>query len=233
MKNLALAFCSLRPVQYPSHVCDVREQEYLLCLLQLKRILPKSFDLLICENTIDDIGQIKNQGLSSLLSDSEMCALGSDGNIGTKNKGLGEFAMLKAALDQSDLDNYDNVSYVTARRIFTCPYVFEKTEQLKKNALLSNPDFLYLNGNFSESYKGNLFNDMFFSMKSDIILKYADYSMSRIDHLSENHIGSEYNLYDFITENNIDYDWLEWLGMVRNDWESNNNPLDISNFHVC
>ena len=125
MKNLALAFCSLRPVQYPSHVCDVREQEYLLCLLQLKRILPKSFDLLICENTIDDVGQIKNQGLSSLLSESEMCALGSDGNIGTKNKGLGEFAMLKAALNQSDLDNYDNVSYVTARRIFTCPYVFE------------------------------------------------------------------------------------------------------------
>jgi len=37
----------------------------------------------------------------------------------------------------------------------------------------------------------------------------------------------------FITENNIDYDWLEWLGMVRNDWESNNNPLDISNFHIC
>ena len=74
---------------------------------------------------------------------------------------------------------------------------------------------------------------MFFSMKSATIVEYADYSMSRIDHLSENHIGSEYNLYDFIKENNIDYDWLEWLGMVRNDWESNNNPLDISNFHVC
>ena len=162
-----------------------------------------------------------------------MCALGSEGNIGTKNKGLGEFAMLKAALDQTDIDKYENISYVTARRIFTCPYVFERTERLEKKALLSNPDFLFLNGNFSESYKGNLFNDMFFSMKSATIVEYADYSMSRIDHLSENHIGSEYNLYDFITENNIDYDWLEWLGMVRNDWESNNNPLDISNFHVC
>ena len=162
-----------------------------------------------------------------------MCALGSEGNIGTKNKGLGEFAMLKAALDETDIDKYDNISYITARRIFTCPYVFEKTEQLQKKALLSNPDFLYLGGKFSESYKGNLFNDMFFSMKSDTIVEYADYSMSRVDYLSDNHIGSEYNLYDFINEKSIDYDWLEWLGMVRNDWESNKNPLDISNFHVC
>ena len=233
MKNLALAFCSLRPIQHPEEVSNQRENEYLLCLKQLSRVLPKSFDLLICENTIDDPSQIKNVDLRDYLNNSEMCALGSEGNIGTKNKGLGEFAMLKSALDESDIDKYDNVCYITARRIFTCPYVFERTENLKKDALLSNPDFLYLNGNFSESYKGNLFNDMFFSMKTETIVKYADYCMSRIDYLSENHIGSEYNLYDFIKENNIDYDWLEWLGMVRNDWEQNKNPLDISNFHIC
>ena len=231
--NLALAFCSLRPSQYSEDVRDTRENEYLISLKQLKRVLPESFDLLICENTINDIEEIKNKELAELLSESEMCAMGSDGNIGTKNKGLGEFAMLKSALDQTDIDKYENISYVTARRIFTCPYVFEKTENLEKQALLSNPDFLYLGGEFTESYKGNLFNDMFFSMKSDLMLKYADYSISRVDHLSKNHIGSEYNLYDFITENNIDYEWLEWLGMVRNDWEVNGNPLDISNFHVC
>ena len=231
--NLALAFCSLRPSQYSEEVCNTREKEYLISLKQLKRVLPESFDLLICENTIYDVEEIKNKELSEFLSESEMCAMGSDGNIGTKNKGLGEFAMLKSALDQTDIDKYENISYVTARRIFTCPYVFEKTENLEKKALLSNPDFLYLGGEFTESYKGNLFNDMFFSMKSDLMLKYADYSISRVDHLSKNHIGSEYNLYDFITENNIDYEWLKWLGMVRNDWEVNGNPLDISNFHVC
>ena len=231
--NLALAFCSLRPSQYSEEVCNTREKEYLISLKQLKRVLPESFDLLICENTINDVEEIKNKELSEFLSESEMCAMGSDGNIGTKNKGLGEFAMLKSALDQTDIDKYENISYVTARRIFTCPYVFEKTENLEKKALLSNPDFLYLGGEFTESYKGNLFNDMFFSMKSDLMLKYADYSISRVDQLSKNHIGSEYNLYDFITENNIDYEWLKWLGMVRNDWEVNGNPLDISNFHVC
>ncbi len=91
MKNLALAFCSLRPVQYPENVCDVREQEYLL--------LPKSFDLLVCENTIDDAGQIKNDDLRDFLNDTEMCATGSESNMGTANKGMGELALLKSGLD--------------------------------------------------------------------------------------------------------------------------------------
>ena len=60
MKNLALAFCSIRPSQYPENVCDNREKEYLRSLKQLERVLPKSFDLLVCENTIDDESQIKD-----------------------------------------------------------------------------------------------------------------------------------------------------------------------------
>ena len=51
--NLALAFCSLRPSQYSEDVRDTRESEYLISLKQLKRVLPESFDLLICENTIN------------------------------------------------------------------------------------------------------------------------------------------------------------------------------------
>lgn len=230
--NLALAFCSLRPSQYSEDVRDTRESEYLISLKQLKRVLPESFDLLICENTINDIEEIKNKELADFLSDSEMCAMGSDGNIGTKNKGLGEFAMLKSALDQTDIDKYENISYVTTRGYLTCPYVFEKTEQLKKQALLSNPDFIWLNGKVIGASK-NLFNDQFFSMKSKTMLDYADYSVSRLEHLSKNHIGSEYNLYNFVVENDIEYEWLPWLGRVRNDWTANGNVFDASNFHIC
>lgn len=232
MKNLALAFCSIRPTQLSESVCDARENEYYICLQQLKRILPKSFDLVVCENTIDSELQIKNDALRQLLSDIEIVSTGSDGNIGTKNKGLGELFMLNAAVDELDISQYENISYITARRFFTCPYVFERTEQLQVKALLSNPDFVFLDGRVLESYKGPLFNDMFFSMKSDTMVEYAKYSMSRVEHLSSNHIGSEYNLYDFINENQIDYDWLEWLGLIRNAWEINGNTLDISNFHI-
>ena len=132
MKNLALAFCSIRPSQYPENVCDNREKEYLRSLKQLERVLPKSFDLLVCENTIDDESQIKDDELRDFLSDTEMCATGSESNIGTSNKGMGELLQLKSALDQTDIDKYENVSYITARRFYTCPYVFERTESLKK-----------------------------------------------------------------------------------------------------
>ena len=233
MKNLALAFCSLRPVQLSEQVCDVRENEYLICLKQLIKILPESFDLLVCENTIDDPDQIKSEELRELLSETEMCTTGSGGNIGTTNKGMGELLMLKTALDETDLDNYENISYITARRMFTCPYVFERTENLKKQALLSNPDFSFLNGNYLENPKDGLYNDMFFSMKTSVMNDYANYAMKYIEENTTLDLGSEQLLYNFITENDHDFEWLEWLGMIRNDWARNGEVLDINNFHIC
>lgn len=228
MKNLALAFCSIRPTQLQEFVCDVREQEYLIYLCQLKRVLPKSFDLVVCDNTIDEKHTIKNNSLKKFLDSNEVMLTGSESNTGTTNKGRGELLMLKNALSKIGLSNYKNVSYITARRFFTCPYVFEKTESLKKQALISNPDFAFLNGDFKESEKRGMYNDMFFSMNTDVIYDYADYAMS----VAES-IGSEQTLYNFINTRGIEYEWLDWLGLIRNDWESNRNPLDINNFHVC
>jgi len=233
MKNLALGFCSLRPIQLSEEVNDARENEYLICLQQLKRVIPDSFDLLICENTIDDPEEIKSNELRQFLSESEMCVTGSEGNIGTQNKGMGELLMLKTALEETDLDNYKNISYITARRFFTCPYVFERTERLEKQALLSNPDFAFLNGKFVESHKQGLYNDMFFSMSSSVMLDYANYAMEYMTIDLSQHLGSEQILYNFVKRNKITYEWLDWLGMIRNDWERTGNVLDINNFHVC
>ena len=47
------------------------------------------------------------------------------------------------------------------------------------------------------------------------------------------HLGSEQILYNFVKQNKIEYEWLDWLGMVRNDWERNRKVLDVNNFHVC
>lgn len=233
MKNLALGFCSLRPVQLPEQINDAREVQYLTAINQLKRVLPKSFDLVICENTIDDPEQIVNDDLRDLLSETEMCALGSEANIGVNNKGAGEIFMLQAALNEIDLSSYENVAYVTARHIYTCPYVFERTESLEKSALISNPDFSFLNGKFIESHKEGLYNDMFFSMKTSIMVDYARYGMSYIEDPTTPNIGSEHILYNYINENNVEYEWLNWLGLIRNDWERNKNILDLNNFHIC
>ena len=232
MKNLAIGFASLRPHTLPEDVCDIREREYYVCMEQLVRVLPESFDLLICENTIDDPNEIKTQGLRDFLNETELCATGSESNIGTSNKGLGELLQLKTVLDQTDIDKYENVCYITARRFYTCPYVFERTESLKKKALLSNPDFIFLDGRVLESYKGPLYNDMFFSMKTKYMVEYAQYSMEQLNTNLSKHIGSEYNLYNFVQENNIDYEWVDWLGIIRNAWEISGNTSDLSNFHI-
>lgn len=222
MKNLAIAFCSFRPEQYSEELYSYRENEYLNCLTQLKRVLPKSYDLIIVNNTEPP----KNPQLKSI----DLFQV--EGNLGTRNLGVGEVDMLNQVLDRVDISNYDHISWTTGRKLFTCPYVFEKTEDLKKDALISNPDFLYLNGTLEETAKNNLYNDMFFSMKTPMMIKYKEYSQSRIDLLLSNGIGSEQNLYSFIKENGVSYEWLDFLGIIRNDWRRDGNPLSISNFQI-
>ena len=146
---------------------------------------------------------------------------------------MGELLMLKTAIDQTDIDTYENISYISARKLYTCPYVFERTERLEKQALISNPDAVFLDGRFSESSKDCLYNDMFFSMKSQVMLQYADYSINYINANTQRDLGSEQLLYNFINENKIQCEWLKWLGIIRNDWERNRNVLDINNFHFC
>jgi hypothetical protein len=233
MKNLALAFSSIRPSQLFEKVCDAREKEYLVCLQQLQRVLPNSFDLVVCENTIDSEDQLKSEELKQFLSNTEMVSLGSEGNIGTRNKGMGELLMLKTALSEIDIDKYENISYITARRLFTCPYVFERTETLNKQALISNPDVVFLDGKFAETSKDNLYNDMFFSMKKQTMKDYAEYCIKYMESDPSRQLGSEQLLYNFINENNIEYEWLAWLGLIRNDWERNKTILDVNNFHFC
>ena len=233
MKNLALLFCSIRPKQLNEEICDFREEEYLVSLQQFRRIIPKSFDVYICENTVDDLDSYKNSELKKLLKDSKLILVGKDNNVGTKNKGMGELVQLKFALDAIDTSPYENISYVTGRRFYTCPYVFERTESMSKSALLSNPDFVFFDGRVLESYKHNCFNDMFFSMKTQIMKDYAEYSVNRMQYNISNSIGSEYNLYNFVTENNLDYEWLEWLGIVRNAWDIDGNKNNLNNYHIC
>ena len=233
MRNLALAFCSIRPTHFPENVCVAREKEYETCLSQLARVLPKSFDMVVCENTINSHSELQNDDLVNLLSKTNNLFTGSKFNIGTVNKGLGELLMLKVAMDNIDISKYENICYITARRIFTCPYVFEKTELLEKDALISNPDFLYVDGRYLVSHKEGMYNDMFFSMKSSFMKLYADRTYERLQQLSDDGVGSEQNLFNFIQENKLSTEWIDWLGMVRNDWQDADNPFKVENLHIC
>ena len=230
-KNLVTVFCSLRPAQLTDQINHDREQDYLMCLAQLLRVVPDNFDVVLCDNTLQSIDEINLPELKKVFSSTSHLFLGQ--NIGTVNKGMGELHMLKAVSTAVDFSSYENVSYCTGRKIFTCPYVFERTSSMKKQGLISNPDFMYLDGRLHKTEKNGMFNDMFFSLKSDLMQRYADWSYDRISDNIKSHVGSEQNLYTFITDNNIEYEWLNWLGVIRNDWAVTNVPFHLDNFHVC
>ena len=54
------------------------------------------------------------------------------------------------------------------------------------------------------------------------MLEYVEYSKNNIIYNLQNGIGSEQNLYNFINERNIDYEWLKCLGLIRIDYKANN-----------
>jgi hypothetical protein len=63
---------------------------------------------------------------------------------------------------------------------------------------------------------------MFFAMSSDLMLKYIEYSINQMIINIKNKIGSEQNLYNFINNNKYEYEWLEYLGLIRIDYKANN-----------
>ena len=116
-------------------------------------------------------------------------------------------------------------------RFITNPYVFERTENLNKDALLSNPDFTYLDGEIVPSEKIGMFNDMFFAMKLETIVKYIEFSKKQIDYMDKNMVSSENNLYNFISEENVEYEYLDFLGFLRYDYYRKNKDGIKHNYH--
>jgi hypothetical protein len=58
---------------------------------------------------------------------------------------------------------------------------------------------------------------MFFGMKSLVMQAYADYAKGII--YKPTHLGSEQILFNFITNNKISHETMDFLGFIRNDWE--------------
>jgi len=220
MKNLIFCSASFHIQQYSN---NIRENEYYYCLKQLLKMIPGNFDIVVCDNTINTINNLTNNKLKELLSKVKFLIL--DKNIGKLNIGMGELDELIYTSENIKFKDYNKIVYFTLRKIVTNPWIFEKVNLMHKNALLSNPPFLYIQSNMNFRERDSdplLYNDMFFALSSDLMLSYVEYSKQRISYNLQNHIGSEQNLYDFINENNIEYDWLKCLGLIRIDYKANN-----------
>lgn len=218
-----LIFCSAS-----FHIKDYsnvkRENEYLFCLNQLIRFIPNNFKIAICDNSIKNINDLKNKNLIELLNNIDYFFI-LNRNIGNKNIGMGELDELIHTYNNINFNKYEKIIYFTLRKILTNPWLFEKVNLMKKDALISNPKYLHINNNLDLKYlksSPNLYNDMFFCLKSNLMIKYVEYSKSKIKYNLRHNIGSEQNLYKFINEHNIDFEWLNCLGLIRIDYKKSN-----------
>ena len=96
---------------------------------------------------------------------------------------------------------------------------------MTEDALICNPDYFYLSGKYEESEKKGMYSDMFFSMKSKVMIEYIKFSRERLDYLDRNMINSESNLYDFINNKNISFEFIETIGFLRYVYQKNNKDL--------
>lgn len=208
-------------------LCDIdqRENEYYYCLKQLLRVVPKNFEIVVCDNTINKIDDIKLNTLKNILLNNVKFVI-LNRNIGEKNIGIGELDELIHVSTIMDFKKYNKIVYLTLRKFISNSYVFEKVNNMSKDALLSNPPFLHIDGNNSEIYFSNstpnLYNDMFFSLSSTLMNEYVNYSKLNLINNLKNGVGSEQNLFNFVNEYKIDYEWLEYLGFIRIDYKKNN-----------
>lgn len=158
-----------------------------------------------------------------------------DSNFGSRNKGLGELAMLDRALEEFPeiVEKCSTLSYMTGRRVVTCPYVFERTQALTAQILAGNPDFVYTDGKVIFSHKDRMLNDMFFSMEAPLMAEYSNFSRDRRDYLEGNLISSERNLFEFVAARKLEVEWLPWLGFIRPEiGRSRLRPRRID-WHFC
>lgn len=216
-KNLILCFSSIKPTGPSTKHLPTREFNYDMALDFLLKNLPKNFELLYNENTLQSLDQISHPGLKSKLKG--LHVLLHNNNEGSVNKGAGEHDMCKRAWDSiQDKQNYNWVVYFTARHIIPNPWYFEFLERHDDfDAVMSNPDFHYLNYRKSEAAP-SMYNDMLFAMKApvfDAFVKSID-----VSGLQEQHKNSEQHLYEFINNGGYGVKEIPSLGILRNDHQS-------------
>jgi hypothetical protein len=230
MKNLALVFSTFLVHDADEKFNNDRQNDYATCYSQMLRVIPKDFDVLFVDNSLKNVDEITSLRLRQALEGQKI--LLTQQNFGLRNKGVGELVMLIQAASAINLSEYDTICYCTGRKIFTCPYPFEKAAQTDKQATVSNPDFQFLDGSYREVAKG-MYNDMFFAMKSETMIKFINYTAPRLQDMEQHMINSETNLHSFLSNSHTSIQHLDVLGIVRNELKIKDPYNSFENYHVC
>jgi hypothetical protein len=233
-KHILLNFMSIFPVQYGRLEKSRRLEEYKVSLARTLQLIDlNKWCLILCENTFNGSEEMLKDLLGIRVDAIKVAQL--NFNSGSTNKGIGELDMAAKALVvfQELIDKASTVSYFTGRHIISNELVFEKTETLINDTLISNPNFFYLNGSTRESEKKGLYNDMFFSMKTAVFKAYVNEFNAKRSRLISKNVGSEQYLYSFINEHRLSFSWINNLGLIRRDKTKKFFIFSRSTLHIC
>jgi len=197
-----------------------REKNYDLALEWLLKSVPENWDIIYNDNTLNDLSDLKNESLKKRLQDERIKLIFHKSNEGSKNKGAGEHDMCRKSFIEINPEDYNWVSYFTARHIIPNSWYFDALEKEFNDyeCVMSNPKFYYLNNFAIVPSSTGLYNDMLFSMKSNVFSEFIAHI--DIELLKSEHKNSENHLYEFVKKNNLKNFELESLGILRNDHQS-------------
>jgi hypothetical protein len=229
-KPLLLFFVSLEPDDYSRRRIKNRYSDYFASLRRLIQLgVDESTELIICENTV---GLERKDKFCQLAS---QFPISRSSNLGLINKGLGELSMAKKAVqDFPELfENTDKVIWMSGRHIACTNSIFEESNQYSEDALISNPDFFYLDGKIVRTEKNGYINDMFFSMKTGLFLEYLNYFKENSEVMKDQKLGSEQILFSFTAQKNLSTKKLSALGLLRREYKPIFRRFEKSTWHVC
>jgi len=213
--NLVIAFASVNIYRSNSKQ-NARDAIYLQSLRRISKVLPKDTKFVIIENTNFLSSPVKTIEAAKLVDEFKMHEVFSiPQNLGTSNKGIGELSMLLEYSKTFLTDNFRRIAYLTLRQIHTSPYALERILQSEKPIVVSNPDFYFLDGRSEYSKKGNQFNDMCFGGDLNTMIKYVSYFEKHLELMLRNQLSSEQLLWKYVTDEKIETEDLNMLGVLR------------------
>ena len=202
--------------------CFDRQLLYSIALRRLCQLVDSSTSILVMDNTVNSVSEL-HPHLQNALGKPQITEvlLQSNNVLGAKNKGAGEYEMCKFAFaKRQDLFvEADWVVYYTHRHTMPFPKIFEYLESYKSyDAIVSNAVYKFPDGKHSFPSQG-VFDDLIFAMKRETFSKYIETMNPEL--MVKKRIGSEQNLYQFLTTQNINYKQVERFGVFRYNYVAN------------
>jgi hypothetical protein len=196
-----------------------RQTVYAIAMDQLIRTMPAGTGVILAENTVGGLPELVPALQEQLIRpEIQKKIFLNDNTLGAKNFGAGEYVMCKRVLDDcADLVNrYDWIVYFTSRYIMPYPLIFHYLEKYAhKQAVVANATYLCSDNGVVQSAPGN-YNDMIFAMKREVFVRYVE-SMNP-EKLAKEKMNSETHLYNFIHDNQVDYQEVYRWGTLRYDY---------------